>query len=338
MKRTPSYSQLFAASVTLLVLAGCSATPGPSQFRSAALPAHSGSISSTVDTSRAALKAPVVIAVDSDTGALEYWPMQQGWNKHPIAISPPGLFNGFGLVANGHVVSFANENPPEVLQYDIDAKTETALADPFGTPLDIAIGKDKSLYVINLVRPHNNNVVMYSGGSPNPQELSCKAIADGTNIAVDNEGNIFVGAYFSRNGTDVVKIPNGPHGPDPAHCTPLYLGLKSAYMAGVVVDPKTDDLVTLTNPDLCAGGVEGLMTVFPKPYRVKTGKSHVVGQNCSSGLRLTADSSAVLVLDSSFAGVSLFVLQRSFPDGRPMATYRNGQPSSVTTIPNTLPN
>jgi hypothetical protein len=109
-------------------------------------------------------------------------------------------------------------------------------------------------------------------------------------------------------------------------------------MEGVVVDPKTDDLVTLTNPDLCAGGVEGLMTIFPKPYRRETGRSHVVGHNCSTGLRLSADSKTVFVLDQSIDGGSFYVLQWSFPDGLQEGSYHAGQASSITTIPNTLPN
>jgi hypothetical protein len=289
-------------------------------------------------TSGAALKTPALIAVNSNSGALEYWPMQPGGDNHPVRISNKGLFNGFGLVASGHVVSFASQNPPEVLQFDVDTKMQNTLPDPFGTPVDIAIGKDKSLYVVNDVKAYSN-VVMYPGGSPTPKKLVCAAISRyATNIAVDNEGDIYVGGYIGRNTTDVVEIPNGPNGPDPTRCTQLSLGLGPAYMAGLVVDPKTDDLVTLTNPDLCAGGREGLMTVFPKPYRVETGRSHIVGQNCSGGLRLSADSSTVFVLDQSIAGVGLYVLQRSFPDGRPEGSYRNGQSSSVTTIPNTLPN
>lgn len=338
MNKIATSPQLVAIILSLLVVAGCSATPGPAQVHNATTQSDSRSISSLLDTSGALLKTPALIAVDSNTNALEYWPIRPGWNGHPITISSRRLFNGSGLVANGHVVSFGSQNPPEVLQYDIDTKSQNTLPDPYGIPLDIAIGKDKSLFVANLVRPHANNVAWYPGGSPNPKKLRCTDINYGSNVAVDNEGNLYVGAIDGQVTADVVKLPNGPHGPDPTRCTPLHLGLGFAYMEGVVVDPKTDDLVTLTNPDLCAGGVEGLMTVFPKPYRRATGRSHVVGQSCSTGLRLSADSSTVFVLDQDFAGISMFVLQWSFPDGRPEGAYRNGQASSITTIPNTLPN
>jgi hypothetical protein len=296
-------------------------------------------MSSAPDTSGASINTPALIAVDSNTNALEYWPMRLGGDDHPVRISKKGLFNGSGLVANGRVVSFGNQNPTEVLQFNVDTKAQTTLPDPYGIPLDIAIGKDNSLYVVNLVRPHADNVVWYPGGAPNPKELVCNAIDYGSNIAVDNEGDLFVGGFIGQNANvGVVKIPNGPNGPDPTRCKTMDLGLGAAYMEGVVVDPKTDDLVTLTNPDLCAGGVEGLMTVFPKPYRRETGQPHVVGQNCSTGLRLSADSKSVFVLDQDFAGIAMYVLQRSFPDGRPEGSYRAGHASSITTIPNTLPN
>jgi hypothetical protein len=117
-----------------------------------------------------------------------------------------------------------------------------------------------------------------------------------------------------------------------------HLGLGAGYAAGVAIDPKTDDLITLTNPDLCAGGYEGRMTVFTKPYKIKTGHSIIVGQNCSGGLRLSADSTKVFILDEDFAGINPIVLQRSFPDGKHLGYYGEGQSISVTTIPNTLPN
>jgi hypothetical protein len=80
-----------------------------------------------------------------------------------------GLFIGNGLVAYGRVVSFGNQNPTDVLQFNVDTKAQTTLPDPFGGPADIAIGKDKSLYVINRAGPPPaNNVVWYPGGAPEP--------------------------------------------------------------------------------------------------------------------------------------------------------------------------
>jgi len=292
-----------------------------------------------LDTSSApSLTAPALIAVHGYIQALEYWPIVPGGHDLPIRISKKGLFNGNGLVADGRVVSAANANPAEVLQFNVDTKAQTTLPDPYGIPVDIAIEKDHSLYVVNFVQSQPNNVVWYPGGAPNPKELACSAIDHGSNIAVDNEGNLWVGGVVGQDSAGIVEIPNGPNGPDPTRCKTFDLGLGPAYMEGVVVDPKTDDLVTLTNPDLCAGGVEGLMTIFPKPYRRETGISHVVGRNCSTGLRLSADSKTVFVLDESVSGGGYYVLQRSFPDGVPGGSYHSGLATSITTIPNTLPN
>jgi hypothetical protein len=331
--------KVLALIISSLVVAGCSATPQASQLRNTIPQSATGSLPSMFETSGApSVTSPAVIAVNNNLGALEYWPMRSGGDNIPIRISKKGLFIGAGLVANGRVVSFGNQDPAEVVQFNVDTKALTTLPDPYGTPIDIAIGKDNSLYVLNLVRSNPANVAWYPGGAPNPKELACSALDYGSNVAVDNEGNLYVGGYIGQDTAGIIKFPNGPNGPDPSQCKTLDLGLGSAYMDGVVVDPKTDDLVTLTNPDLCAGGVEGLMTIFPKPYRRETGRSHVVGHNCSFGLRLSADSKKVFVLDESVDGGTSYVLQRSFPDGVPEGTYHGGQPTSITTIPNALPN
>jgi hypothetical protein len=331
---------LVAFIISSLVIAGCSATPGVDHLHNTVTQSANESMPMQHDlSSEAAVRSPAVIALDSNLGALEYWPMGPGTHADPVRISKKGLFDGNGLVANGHVVSFANQFPTEVIQFDLDTKAITTLPDPYGKPLDIAIGKDNSLYAINLVPSQASNVVWYPGGAPNPTELACSALSYGTNIAVDNEGNLYVGGYIGQNNiAGITEIPSGPNGPDPTRCKNFDLGLGMAGMEGLVVDPKTDDLVTLTNPGGCAGGVEGRMTIFPKPYRRETGIRHVVGRNCSFGMRLSADSKTVFILDSTVDQGTSYVLQRSFPDGVPEGSYHGGEPTSITTIPNTLPN
>jgi hypothetical protein len=338
MKRIAAPQQLFALIILSLVVAGCSATPGASQLHNSIVQSATGSIPSMLDPKGApSVPAPALVAVRAVTFALEYWPIRPGGDNHPVIISKKGLFNGNGMVANGRVVSLANAIPAEVLQFNVDTKALTTLPDPYGIPVDIAIGKDNSLYVLDFVQSNPANVAWYPRGASHPEKLACGAINSASNIAVDNEGNLYVLGYIGHDSNGIIKIPNGPNGPDPTRCKTFDLGLGTAFTEGVVVDPKTDDLVTLTNPDMCAGGVEGLMTIFPKPYRRATGQSHVIGRNCSTGLRLSADSKTVFVNDSSLNGKS-FVLQRSFPDGLPEGSYRDGEPISFTTIPNTLPN
>jgi beta-propeller repeat-containing protein len=340
MNRFGTSPQLVAFIIASLVVAGCSATPGADQLHNTVTQSATDSMQSSHDVSSApAVTSPAVIALNSNLGALEYWPMRLGVHDQPIRISKKGLFDGHGLVAHGHVVSFANQYPPEVIQFDVDTKTITTLPDPYGLPVDIAIGKDNSLYVANLVQSQPSNVVWYPGGAPDPQVLTCSALSYGTNVAVDNEGNLYVGGYIGQSTiAGITKIPSGPNGPDPTRCKNFDLGLGMAGMEGVVVDPKTDDLVTLTNPGGCAGGVEGRMTIFPKPYRRETGIRHVVGRNCSFGMRLSADSKTVFILDETVDQGTSYVLQRSFPDGAPEGSYHGGEPTSITTIPNTLPN
>lgn len=82
---------------------------------------------------------------------------------------------------------------------------------------------------------------MFPAGSPAPKQLVCKYLNIGEAIAVDNEGDIFVNGYFTNGVAGVVEIPNGPSGPQPQNCTRLRLLLEPGYVAGVAIDPKTDD-------------------------------------------------------------------------------------------------
>jgi hypothetical protein len=94
----------------------------------------------------------------------------------------------------------------------------------------------------------------------------------------------------------------------------------------------------LSDPDLCAGGFEAEMTIYPKPYQKSTGVVHEMAGNCTSGLRLNADSTLVYYGDQDVSGSFSFPRQVSYPGGHNSGTYSNGTPSGFTTIPNTLPN
>jgi hypothetical protein len=283
-----------------------------------------------------ALRSPALIAMNYNTGALEYWPMRKIGGSNPRTLSAPlGVGGTSNMVANGHVVAVPNAYPPEVVLYDLKTKKKSTLPDPYGTPVDIAVDKNSALYVVNIAKSSSNVTVYPVGGTP--RELVCSYITTGEAIAVDNEGNIFVNGY-GPGFTGVVEIPNGPSGPQTQNCTKLPLKAETGYVAGLAVDPKTDDLIVLDDPSLCAGGPEGRMTIYPKPYQKSTGQSHVIGRNCSGTIRLNADSTVVFVGDSSVSGGFSFILQRTYPDGQPLGIYTGGSPAGFTTIPNTLPN
>src|SRR5579864_2840199 len=131
------------------------------------------------------LKPPVLITLDETTGVLESWPIHAGGDQ-PKPISPPlGIFEGYGLVANGDVVAIANYSPPEIVTYDVKTKTTKTIADPYGNPVDIAIGKDRTMYAL-----HTKSVSVFPAGSSQPSELTCNSITDGVAIAIDDESDI----------------------------------------------------------------------------------------------------------------------------------------------------
>ena len=330
---SPRFMMLFAATV---LIAGCTVSSTTSQSQQSVMPSNSGYGPSTLDVS-SDLTGPLLIAVNSKVGALEAYRIQPGGSNHARLLTKAGLFGYGNLVANGHVVVGLVPYPtPEVLVYDLDSHTSKTLPDPNGTPVDIAIGKDGSLYVINFAKSPPTNVTWYPRGNPNPKKLVCAVQNISDSIAVDNESNIFLNGYNSTT-TGVVEIPNGPSGPEPGKCKQLQLQPENSD-TGLAIDPKTEDLITLEDPGQCAGGEEGRMTIYPKPYSPNNYTWHDIGQNCTGGLRLNRDSTIVFTGDQDVSGSFTFVIQASFPGGRPMGSYHSGQPGGFTTIPNMLPN
>ena len=281
----------------------------------------------------ATLPAKALFALSTDTGSLEYWPLLAKGGADPTGITggPTGVAGG-ALAANGDELALTNGNG--VILYNVSTGATAALPDPDGYAADVAIDTNGSIYVVNFLAK-GGNVVMYPAGSGAPVEINCGLLDYAETIAVDNEGDIFV----NQNGafTGVVEIPHGANGPDARQCSKLALKREPGYVGGIVVDPKTDDLVVLDDPDLCAGGKEGRVTVYPKPYQKSTGHSVELGANCAGTIRLNAKSSMMFVGDESVSGGETYILQRGYPSGKPLGMYSGGDPAGFVTIPNTLP-
>jgi hypothetical protein len=280
-----------------------------------------------------ALRGPALIAVDGK-GGLEYWPIDPKGGHHPQALIG-GLHLGVsaGIAADGQRIAIPSGN--EVVIYDLRSGAETMLPNPYGFPADIAIDKHGALFITDFVGS-SSSITWYAPPSYRPHQLGCALLQDPTAIAIDNEGDIFT----SQNGdnyTGVIEFPNPRRGGSQS-CSELPLKPETGYEAGLAIDPKTDDLIVLDDPDECAGGVEGRMTIYAKPYRRQTGVSHDLGANCAGTLRLDATSTIAFVGDSTVSGGRGYILQRTYPDGKALGTYSGGSPAGFTTIPNTLPN
>ena len=323
-----------ALSLGVVMIAACASTPAASPILGSSTQSLSHIEQSPFGIAGADFRIPALIAVNTKTGVLESWPVSPVGGNNPRPISNPfGLNGSGGVAADGHVVAITTYNPARVVVYNIDTKHMHRLPDPFGTPIDIAIDKNETLYALNIASG-SSNVAMYPAGSSNPTELTCAQLQIGEAIAADNEGDVFINGYPLMGTANVFEIRHGRN-----HCNPVNnLNSEPGYVAGIAVDPKTDDLVVLDDPDLCAGGIEGRMTIYHKPYSKQTGKSVVIGQNCTGGMRLNADSSIVYAIDQDVSGSYTYILQRSYPDGRSMGAYFGGAAGGFTTIPNTLPN
>jgi hypothetical protein len=322
-----AYLRAGLLSLTVAAIAsGCVATtPG-------ALPRNS--LDLTAPDRSQALKTPALVTLNLQFGDLEYWPIRQGGGNQPKELSPSlGVFSAFGLAADGNVVAVANYSPAEIVTYNVATKATAVLPDAFGKPIDIAVGKGGTLYALNL-----NTVTVYPPGSSQPSELNCSAISDGVAIGVDNEGDVFVNGYGTKS-PGVFEFAAGSQ-----TCSKVPIRPEFGYVGGVGVDPKTDDLIVVDNPDLCAGGLEGRMLVYPKPYGHVLAHRKILNPTyCAGTFRLNADSTKIFVSDSTVSAGFPLIDQRSYPGALHEGTYQDdgsGQDlfGGFTTIPNTLPN
>jgi len=285
---------------------------------------------------RNALKIPALITLNLQNGELEYWPIRSGGGDQPHQLSAPlGVFNAYALAANGNVIVIANDSPSEIVTYDVKSKTENTTADPFGEAIDVAVGKDGTIYALNV-----NNVAVYHPGSSQPSELTCQYLNDDVAVAVDDESDLFVNGYGPGGFMGVVEFPAGSN-----TCAKVPIRKESGYAGGIGIDPKNDDLIVVDNPDLCAGGLEGIMLVYPKPYGHKLAhKKNLNANYCAGTFRLNAASTTIFVYDATISAGYPLIDQRSYPGGANEGTYQVGTFGSsgyfggFTTIPNTLPN
>jgi hypothetical protein len=281
-------------------------------------------------------KTGKLVTVNTDDGSLAYWPISPGGGDALQQLSGPiGVGGAYNLAADGRVIAIAIYNPAQIVLYNLKTKNETTMHDPYGGALDIAIDKQHTIYAMNLT-----NVAVFKRGSSQPLELSCSSINNSQAIAVDNEGDVFVNGYGPAGFMGVVEYPYGS-----TSCKKLRrIAPEEGYAGGIGIDPKTDDLIVVDNPDLCAGGLEGRMLVYRKPYRASTARTFNLNATyCAGTIRLSADSTLIFVADSTVSAGFPIIDQRTYPDAQGTGTYQRGRfPSGYfagfTTIPNTLPN
>jgi hypothetical protein len=286
------------------------------------------------------LKTPALIAYDNTNEQLVSWPLSPRGGTHMTVLSRSlGLKSVTGMVGNGHTVTLANYSPAELVSYNVDTGATSTLVDPYGKPVDVAIDKHATLYGLD-----DDNVFVQPSGSSPAYELTCAYMTQSIAIAVDNEGDVFVNGYGPGSFIGVVEYPTGSKS-----CLQLALKRKEVtYVTGLGIDPNSDDLLVEDNPQACAGGWEGVITVYARPYGPRVVAHHNLHANCPGPFRLDATSSTLLFTDTlpelranGFPRKlceSDCIDQRSYPDFKVERFYTGGYPNAITTIPNRLPN
>jgi len=319
-----------AAFGIVAILAGCSSPAGAPVGSTPASRSSSGW--STLQT----IKTPAVVAVDMQASNLVYWQIsRKGGSRATVIAHIPGLNGTTSMAADGNTVVLAVANTRELVLYNTQNGWQTTLEDP-SVPSDVAIDKNGTIYANNFSNS-GVAVAMYVPGSPAPKMLKCGLLSQGVILTPDNEGDLIVAGYNTYT-SGAIEFQNGAGGLQSGKCSVLPLRLAFDNLASILVDPKTDDLIVFHNPGQCAGGGEGQITVYPKPYEYKTEHSRNAGGVCPGPMRLAADSKSAFIVDASFKWGTNVVRQVSIPDGKFMASYRGVFPIAVTTVPNSLPN
>jgi hypothetical protein len=277
---------------------------------------------------------PALVTFNTDNGTLEYWPIAKGGGQTLQPLSGPlGIKEGYGLASIEHTVVIANYSPPEIVTYDIKTKAESTMPDPYGNPYDVAADSTGNIYALAV-----NNVAVYKVGSSQPVELTCSKISTGEAIAVDRGGDVFVAGY-GPSFQGVVEWQART-----SFCIQPHLRAARGYIGGVGVDPKTNDLITVDDPDYCAGGIEGRMIIYPRPFAQRTSVRRVLNANyCSGVFRLDAGSTHIFYADATVSDGFPLIEEARYPSGKWEGTYQDGYYSGgsfagFTVMPSSLPN
>ena len=123
--------------IASVFVSACAANPTP-----LAPPNSSPNVVAPAGTSPN-LKTPALITLNTQNGDLEYWPIRPNGGDRPQQVSQTlGIFQVYGMAANGNVVAIASYSPSEIVTYDVESKASKVLPDPAGGAVDVAIGKD----------------------------------------------------------------------------------------------------------------------------------------------------------------------------------------------------
>jgi hypothetical protein len=279
------------------------------------------------------LKRPALISIDQLTGDLLYWPIKDGPGGSPITLTGNlGTYQANSMASNGNVVIIASYAPAELIEYNIKTKMQSVVPDTFGSPSHVAVDKAGTIYALSA-----HEVGVFSQGTAKPYEITCKELSGSEpfSVAVDDESDVFVETGYGSF-TGVLEVAAGSSD----NCVELHLG-RTIDPGGIGIDPKTDDLILIDNPGLCAGGDEGRMTIYSKPYAEGTAITrHLHAGDCAGGFRLDAGSKHIYVADSTIDESYPLIDVRTYPEGRGNGSYEdyNAYLGGFTLIPSALPN
>ena len=272
-------------------------------------------------------KNPALVAFDNSSGALEYWTIKDGGSHKPVVITSSLRINdASGMAADNAFLTIASASPAEMVSYDLHSQVEMTYPDPGGPPVDISLAKGETAYMLN-----GASVVGYPLDRSAGRPFSCPSISEAVSIATDDQSDVFVNGY-GPSYAGVVEFPTSSW-----TCIQLNLKPELGVIGGIGIDPATDDLIVIDNPDSCSGSGDGRMTIYTPPYSPKTATQvNLNASYCAGTFRLDAAAQNMFLLDAN--GSAAQIDELSYPEGQSEGVYSGGTPGAFVTLPNSLPN
>jgi sugar lactone lactonase YvrE len=331
--------------VAALALAGCSAGAGPPSA-----PAGQGAVADSVsrsapNTAAFGVRLPLgfsfpqtvkaegpgwlsadaraakglLYVADQSGSAVEIY-KQKGTNQSPVGKITTGISGVDGLFVDSHKNLYACDfGNGTVTVYPPGGTSPSETLTGAGSPIDVVVALDGTVYVANYNSNTNGTVLIYPKGQTTS---SGTLVTFGTNsfpegLAIDSKGNIYVA--FNTNDGEVLEFP-------PNSNSGTNLGIHVGYVGGLTIDKKNELL--LVDQDL--PGVD----VFPQGST--TPSQQIKGFALAFDVAINRASSQVYV-STPFGGskAPAEVSRVAFPAGTVDDTIRTGLSSAfgVATSP-----
>jgi hypothetical protein len=182
----------------------------------------------------------IVYVADQDSGAVEIY-SQAGSNQQPIGAITSGIAGVDGLfVDRARNLYACNFGGGTVTVYPAGSTTPSLTLTGAGSPIDVAVARNGTVYVANFASGTNGTVLVYPKGQTSPSKtlVTFGAGSFPEGMTLDSKSNLYV-AFNTNDGEVLEFAPNSASGKN--------LGIHVGYVGGLTIDHSGDLLLVDQN-------------------------------------------------------------------------------------------